>query len=359
MQVIEAYRHHVASHCETGSVRNLLIHAGLEISEPMVFGIGSGPAFYYLFFAKGPNGMPMVGIRNPPGSILKNVGKHLLIDVLAKEHKTTQAALAHAEERIAAGQPVAAIVDMFYMKYLPSYLHVHAPFHTILLVGREGDSFAVSDPYSEEIGVLSREDLAAAWETHAPLAKDNFIAYVRGLPPAVPWERAVVRAIRRTCRAMVQPALVRSVLPFVGVTGMRMFARKMRSWPDEHRGVRLREGILFSAVGFEEQGTGGAAFRLMYGAFLQEAADLLQSPRLEELAGQMLEHGNAWRDVSRQLIRLGKKVPMDDDAFADWFVAGEKELREGLREISTDFLARADFEERFFADLKRAVAGLG
>ena len=69
MAIIEAYRHQLASHCESGTVRNLFNHSGVDVSEAMVFGIGSGPAFYYLFFAKGPSGLPLVGVRNPPGQI--------------------------------------------------------------------------------------------------------------------------------------------------------------------------------------------------------------------------------------------------------------------------------------------------
>ncbi|MDD3875104.1 MAG: BtrH N-terminal domain-containing protein, partial [Bacteroidales bacterium] len=44
---IESFKHKMAAHCETGAITASLNYRGLEISEPMVFGIGSGIFFGY------------------------------------------------------------------------------------------------------------------------------------------------------------------------------------------------------------------------------------------------------------------------------------------------------------------------
>jgi hypothetical protein len=358
MSVIETYTHDVASHCETGSLRNLLRHAGMSVSEPTVFGIGSGPAFYYLFFAKGPARFPMVGIRNRPGHLVRNAAALLGLDLVRRRFRTAREARAEADRLIDAGTPVAACVDMFYMKYLPGFTRVHAPFHFIVLAGRDGDTYAVSDPYHGEIGKLSADDLEAAWETHAPLAKDNFLYHVRAVPAAIDWRRAVRVALGRTCRAMLPPPGIRRLAWFVGAQGMRTYADAMRGWPVKYRGSVLREGILFNAVGFEDQGTGGAAFRLMYGAFLQEVAERFASPAFADLAARMIAHGQRWRAFSRTLILLGKQVPTKDEEFDDWHAANGRAFQEGLDAASREFLEKADFEERFFQDLRGAARTL-
>ena len=46
------FTHHQSAHCENGVASNLLKNNGLNISEPMVFGIGSGLFFVYLPFIK-------------------------------------------------------------------------------------------------------------------------------------------------------------------------------------------------------------------------------------------------------------------------------------------------------------------
>jgi hypothetical protein len=352
------YQHHVSSHCESGSVRNLLLHAGLDISEAAVFGIGSGPTFYYLFFAKGPSGFPLVGVRNRPGMILKNVNRRLGVGFEMTKHRTTRDALGAANACLDAGEPVIACVDMFYMKYLPSFLRVHAPFHFIVLCGRDGDSYTVSDPYFKELAQLDVRDLSVAWSTGAPMAQDNLLCRLEGVPRDIDWKQAVKVATRKTCKEMVLPPVIRGMLPFVGVQGMRTYAKSMTKWPRRYRGVRLREGILMSAVGFEDQGTGGGAFRLMYGAFLDEAGKRLSSSALSEFGAQMTAHGENWRETSRKLIRVGKLVPMQEEKYDAWAATGTPSLVEGLEEISKDFFCAADFEQEFFQRLGQVARSL-
>jgi hypothetical protein len=190
------------------------------------------------------------------------------------------------------------------------------------------------------------------------MAKDNFLSYVKKLPKTVNWKQAIKKAIRKTCNGMVLPPLANKLFSFVGVEGIRTYAKKIPSWPDQYRGVMLREGIMFNAVGFEEQGTGGGAFRLMYGAFLQEVSKLFDSLEFAELAEKIIEHGELWRGISRKLIRVGKRIPLDNEAFDDWYSANEASLREGLAEISQLFKERAVFEQEFFVDLKMAATRL-
>lgn len=358
-QIIDGYDHQIGSHCESGTFRNLLTNTGFEISEPMAFGIGTGIAFYYVFFARGPSGLPLVALRKAPGAIFKTASKRLHVDLQKRQYKHVDQAIEHATRLIGEGIPVAATVDMFYMKYLPSFIQVHAPFHFILLVGRDGDRFAVSDPYFGGIGTLHIEDLKAAWETHAPMAKDNRLFYLNGSVPSL--ERlkpAVKQGIKDTCGTMTIPPLINKMVPFVGIEGIRTFAKKMRAWPDTYRGVQLREGILFTAVTFEEQGTGGGAFRLLYGSFLQEVAELFGSQEMADLAGRIIEHGNNWKEMSRALIRVGKTLPMNNEAYADWFAENGTALKDGLGEISDTFGKFADVEAVFFKDLKAAAGRL-
>ena len=358
MGTITSYRHQIAAHCETGSTRNVFAHAGLALSEPMVFGLGSGPAFFYLFFTKTPGRFPFLALRNEPGKVLENSVRLLGVDCFRRRYGSAREAMDAANRLIDEGTPVVACVDMFYMKYLPSFLHVHAPFHFIVLVGRDGDEYLVSDPYHEELGRLAAEDLAIAWDTRAPFSKRNLLAYVRKAPETYNLRQIATTAIRRTCRGMVLPPLVRKAFFFVGVEGMRTLARKIPRWSREYRGVVLREGVMYTAVGFEDQGTGGGAFRLMYGAFLQELGAALGSPRLEELAAEMIAHGQTWRRLSGEFIAVGRRVPLAEGAFDDFWAANAVSFEAALGDLGARFAALADFEAGFFVRLKDAVADL-
>ncbi|HBE01161.1 MAG TPA: hypothetical protein DC049_01610 [Spirochaetia bacterium] len=359
MNMISNFKHSAGAHCETGSLRNLLAFSGKEISEAMLFGIGSGPAFYYLFFQKNHVGFPLLGIRNRPGLVVKNCSGFCGIDIKTMQYKRVQDALKKTDELLNKNIPVAATVDMMYMKYLPEYLHIHAPLHFIAIVGKQDkEHYLISDPYFPEIGKLHIDDLSAAWETYSPLARNNTLSYITAIPGNINWKSAIKKGIQETVRNIILPPVINKLFIFVGINGIRLFASKIMEWPVKYRGVHLREGIMFTAVGFEDQGTGGGAFRIMYGVFLKEAADIFNSSALREMSDKMLAHGQYWTDTSRKIIRTGKKIPVADEEYEDWFAAQKNVLYTDLQEISERILHIAETENIFFRELGRIISDL-
>jgi hypothetical protein len=88
----------------------------------------------------------------------------------------------------------------------------------------------------------------------------------------------------------------------------------------------------------EEVGTAGAGFRFIYGAFLEEAGDILKQEWLREMAIEMGENANKWREFSYYGSRNCKK--------------------RGKADQSYDFLADmllecADREEKIFSKLAK------
>lgn len=358
MKSVPGFEHRIAVHCESGSLQNLLRHAGVTVSEPMIFGIGSGALFYYLWWARGPAKLPLIGVRNPPGDIWRNVRKLCGVDLFTGKLPNVEAALAKANELIDAGIPCTATVDMFRMRYLPGFLRVHAPFHFVILIGRDGDEYLVSDPYMEKLATLSREDLATGWEPRAPMAQDNLLCYLERAPKDVDWKGAALAAIRRTCKDMLPPPGIRQLLWFVGLQGMRTYAKKIRQWPEVLRGVALREAMIFSAISSEDQGTGGASFRLVYAAFLEEVAGLTDSAGLREIGQRFAAHGQEWRSEMRKLIVLAKTVPNDDAEYEGWYAKNAGALADGLAQTSAAMSRFADVEQALFTDLGRVVSQL-
>jgi hypothetical protein len=358
MELIRGYDHRIAAHCESGSMRNLMVYEGADVSEELVFGIGSGPFFAYLWFVKIMSSFPLIGLRNPPGQIVQSVARDCGIRLFMTKYRTTDEALETANRMLDRGKPVAACVDMFYMTYLPAFMRVHAPAHFIVFLGREGDTYAVSDAYTEKIGHLDERNLRRAWATHAPMAPNNLLYYLEEMPARIDWRRAVLRGIKRTANRMLMMPVVRNLIPFIGIKGIDMFSKKMLGWPEQFHGRKLREGLWFMAATFEENGTGGGAFRMMYGAFLQEVAEMFDSDEMAALAARMVENGRLWRDASRALIRLGKKIPPHNGEYPQWYARNSGMVHESLREISSLYSERAEFERTFFTDLRDAASRL-
>ena len=68
--------HQPAAHCENGAISTLLRYYGIELSEPMIFGLASGLFFVHLPFIK-MSGMPVTAFRTFPGVLFKRITKLL------------------------------------------------------------------------------------------------------------------------------------------------------------------------------------------------------------------------------------------------------------------------------------------
>jgi len=93
MAELAPFEHRHYAHCESGVVTALLGRHGLELSEPMVFGIAGGLTFAYLPFIRVTN-MPLVGYRMFPGSIIKGAAKNLGVRFETRRYSDRGRALA-------------------------------------------------------------------------------------------------------------------------------------------------------------------------------------------------------------------------------------------------------------------------
>jgi hypothetical protein len=130
-------------------------------------------------------------------------------------------------------------------------------------------------------------------------------------------------------------------LPFLGIKGIRMFAKKIVEWPSFARDIEhLSHEIMKINILLEDQGTGGAGFRFMYASFLQQGSVILGKPEWSELSKEMMEIGDGWREISLFASRIGKNRELGPDR---------------LKELGNMLIGRADVEERFFRRLKDSL----
>ena len=90
----------------------------------------------------------------------------------------------------------------------------------------------------------------------------------------------------------------------------------------------------------EEIGTGGGGFRFIYGAFLQEAATILNNPKLIELSKEITDIGDAWRNFALEISRVYKK---------------RSNIINVYNKLSQDLYQIAQREKEFFKKLRNAV----
>lgn len=327
----QAFAHQHAAHCESGVMVNLLRQHGLPLSEAMVFGLSSALAFAYLPFIK-VGGLPLVSYRMPPRRIIKGLQKPLGMRMHFETFRQPAAAQARLDEYLQQGQPVGLQTSVYWLPYFPPDLRFHFNAHNLLVFGKEGENYLISDPVFEDVMRCPAADLQKARFATGPLAPKGMLYVLQQSPHLPDWPKALPAAIRKTCRAMLQP-----LIPWVGVRGMCKLAQAVRRLPADDV---QRSGLFIGHIVRmqEEIGTGGAGFRFLYAAFLQEAADLLQRPAWQELADQLVAIGDQWREWALLCARM---------------LRGRQPLEPALLADRLEALAQA--EQNFFRQLQRAL----
>ncbi|MDR2533228.1 MAG: BtrH N-terminal domain-containing protein [Tannerellaceae bacterium] len=326
--------HGHAAHCESGVTSNMLRYYGIKLSEPMVLGIGAGLFFSYMPFIR-LHGMPVISFRPLPGHIFARVMKRMNASIGSRRFLNKDKAMRALDRLLEQGTPTGAIVGVFYLPYFPKEYRFHFNAHNICIIGKEGDTYTVSDPISIVTNELSAADLRRvrfAKGTYPPMGKLYWVKKIKTSEPDL--RPAIISGIRLNCRRMLDIPI-----PFFGVKGIATLARQMRNW-ERKLGPRKAALQLAQVIRMlEEIGTGGAGFRYMYAAFLQEASEMLSMPELNDFSVEMTAIGDLWRDFAFEAARKFKKRGEDlcsyDDLADKLLAIGEREFLffNSLREV--------------------------
>lgn len=304
------FAHRQSAHCESGVVANLLTHAGLPMSEPMAFGLASALTFAYLPFVK-IGGMPLIAYRMPPGSIIKGVARRLGMRWERRRFRNPGKGMAALDGALDQGQVIGLQTSVYWLPYFPEDMRFHFNAHNLVVYGRDGGDYLISDPVFEDVVRSDAASLERARFAKGVLAAKGALYFPEAVPNAIDYADAVPKAIRRNLHIMTK-----APVPIIGIRGIRFLGRsieKLAAKPDKKRHLELYLGHIVRMQ--EEIGTGGAGFRFLYASFLQEAGKLLDQPLLREAAAALTEAGDEWRNFALQATKMCRgRTPMDGSA---------------------------------------------
>lgn len=308
---LPAFEHKQTAHCESGVMAALMRERGTTLSEAMVFGVGAGLTFAYLPFIK-LGGLPLISYRMPPRSIMRGVSKRLGVRMQYDTFKTVDAGMRALDEQLAAGRVVGLQTSVFWLPYFPPDMRFHFNAHNLVVYGKRGDGYLISDPVFEHPVECDAESLAKARFVRGALAPKGLMYYPTELPAKIDLAPAIRSAIRFTTGMML-----RTPVPIIGVRGIRLIARKIRNLkPSDARHNKLLLGHIVRMQ--EEIGTGGAGFRFLYSAFLQEAAGVTGDAALADGARNLTAAGDQWRMFALTCARMCKdREALDYSRLAD------------------------------------------
>ncbi len=284
--------HRHTGHCETGVSSILLEQAGLSISEPMVLGLSSGMIFAHFPFLR-INELPLTTYRMPPGFIYRWLAGRIGVRWEQQRFRNPAAGMQALDHALESGQIVGLQASVYWLPYFPKAMRFHFNAHNLIVYGREGGDYLISDPVFQSPQRCSAEDLQRARFVRGALAPKGLMYYPVATPSVIDHARVVGPSIRKSANIML-----RAPLPWVGVRAVRGLARRLQRLPTqgEARYARLYLGQIVRMQ--EEIGTGGGGFRFMYAAFLKEAAERGGGAALDELAEAMTAVGDQWRQFA-------------------------------------------------------------
>jgi len=330
-----AFAHHQSAHCETGVLSNLLSHHGLNISESMVFGIGSGLFFGYFPFIR-LNNLPLTAFRIRTGGIMNRVVKRLGVTLTWEKFRKPENGMAALDRKLAESVPVGCRTGAYWLSYFPRRYRFHFNMHNLVVFGKENDDYIISDPVFPEPVHCPHADLMKARFAKGPMSPKGRMYYITRVPSEPDFRKAILQGIKEVCRSMLK-----APGPFLGVKGIRFLSKRVEIWPQK---MDAKEAALCLGQVIrmqEEIGTGGAGFRYIYAAFLQEAAEFLEDDHLRVLSDRMTEIGDRWREFALIGSRICKNR------------TGEAETYPAMSSILRDC---ADKEASLYQDLLERIA---
>lgn len=260
-------------HCETTALGVLLAHAGVTLSEPMLFGLGGGLSFIYWDSKRQP--LPFLGGRVKPFDLTRRLADRLGLALHVHETASERTAWEQVRSSIDRGEPVGLQLDSHDLEYFGSRAHFAG--HVVAMYGYDGDrAYLVDTAQQGGAASTSLASLAAARSARGPMAARN-----RSFTVTLP---APPREVRDRVASVILPAIAACAEEFVtppianlGDRGILTAARRVPSWFE--RVEHPERDLPAIAMLMERGGTGGALFRNLYRDFLTECLTADLGPR--------------------------------------------------------------------------------
>ncbi|MFD3680422.1 BtrH N-terminal domain-containing protein [Streptomyces sp. NPDC058613] len=284
-----------AQHCETTALGVLLRHQGLDLSEPMLFGLGSGLSFIY--WDSKNMGFPFLGGRVKPFDLTMNLATRLGLELLVQETASPRKGWDNVAASIRAGHPVGLQLDSYYLDYFGSKVHFGG--HVVAMYGYD-DHRAYMVDTDQQGGTVSTSltSLAQARAARGPMTAKHR-SFTLTTPTNLPSPQGqIIPAITACADAFLHPPIAN-----LGHRGIERAGKLVRTW--FQRTDDPQRDLPQAALLMEKAGTGGALFRNLYGDFLAECTDLLDSSHLRTGHTLYTEAATLWTEVAALINKAG------------------------------------------------------
>lgn len=324
MPTLTDYTQFDGLHWETGTVRNCLDycgatapHTGKPYSEALLMGISGGAVMGYFVFAyQGIDPHARVLTRNtfdPMETLLSRLGAEPNL----RQTASAERAVGNLVETLESGTPAITWADALSLPYEPHTYEVEFPhMQPVVVYGYDEEADLVSIADRSRVPLFATTGQLAT--ARSKVKKMRHRVMTLALPDADRIPEAVRAGIGDSIQLFTEkpPKGARHNFGFAAYQRWADALRKPKmrgSWDKEFPpGRKMYAGLESVFSDTHTYGKDGFAERDVFASFLDEAAQILDRPVLQEAGKQFRESGVAWRDLGEML--LPDSVPVWSEA---------------------------------------------
>lgn len=290
---------YIGQHCESTATGTLLGQIGVNLSEPMLFGLGEGLSF--IIWNMNIMDFPFIGGRVKTDLLTANIAKNLGLKLIVKETSSTTKAWQEVKELLDNGKAVGLKLDCYHLEYFTHPIHFAG--HYVAILGYDDENAFLVDTKQQGSEVTSSlGSLEQARNEKGPMSSRNLYYTIEKDGETTPLNDAIAAAIRSNIKAYLNPPIKN-----LGYKGIEKASEEIIKWFDRSKDIKTE--FATSAMIMERAGTGGALFRNLYRDFLKEAYELTGIKAVGEAHEAFVTIARNWSEV----IGLFEKVAETGD----------------------------------------------
>jgi len=288
-------------HCETTATGTLLKHIGIELSEPMLFGLGEGLSFIY--WKMKTMDFPFLGGRIKTDLLTQHICKNLGLELNVHETSSKVKAWQAVRQLLDEGQPVGLKLDAYYLEYFTKPFHFAG--HYVAIYGYDDEHAYLVDTRQQGGSVkTSLASLAIARAEKRPMSSKNLYYTIAGNMENADLKEVLIAAMVNNAKQYLAPPINN-----ISYKGILKTSEEVLNWFKTSQAIESEFKMAASLM--EKAGTGGALFRNLYRDFIKESYDLLGIEQLAVVHHEFVQIALLWTSLSELFSQIAETASFD------------------------------------------------
>lgn len=293
---IRNFESFVGQHCETTATGTLLKQIGIDLSEPMIFGLGEGLGF--MIWKMKFMDFPFIGGRVKTDVLTQNICQNLNLKLNVTETSSIKKAWENVVKHIDNGKAVGLKLDCYHLDYFTNKIHFAG--HYAAMYGYDQD-FAYLVDTDQQGGKVKTtlKSLELARNEKGSMSSRNLCYTINKQESNFNLSKAIRKAIYNNAEEYLNPPIKNFTYK-----GILKTSKVIKEWFKETKDIK--GDFQTTAMLMERAGTGGSLFRNLYRDFLKESAEVLKSQKILDCYYEFVEIAKQWKEVSDLFHKAGE-----------------------------------------------------